>query len=161
MAPAMPLGKPSSILFVCLGNICRSPMAEGVFRSMAQSKGFDKSTLIDSAGTGSWHVGNPPDTRAIAKAAEHGVDISELRARQIAPGDFERFDLVLAMDQSNLETLQGRAPQAANARLHRFMSFALDEPLDVPDPYYGAADGFETVYAMLERGCSAMLERFS
>lgn len=159
MASAIADGKTSSILFVCLGNICRSPMAEGVFRSLALARGLDRTMTIDSAGTGSWHVGDPPDSRAIAKAAEHGVDISGQRARQLAATDFERFDLFLAMDRSNLETLKARAPNPLRARVNRFMEFALDESIDVPDPYYGGSDGFETVYRMLESGCSSILDR--
>ncbi|MDA4845516.1 low molecular weight protein-tyrosine-phosphatase [Hoeflea poritis] len=159
MAPPTTVGKTSSILFVCLGNICRSPMAEGVFRSLAQQTGLDRTMTIDSAGTGAWHVGDPPDPRAVAKAAEHGVDISGQRARQFAVSDFERFDLILAMDASNLETLKSRSPDPFVSGAHRFMEFALDEPIDVPDPYYGGADGFETVYRMLENGCSSILKR--
>lgn len=161
MAPAVTDGKSSSILFVCLGNICRSPMAEGVFRSLVRESGLDRTMTIDSAGTGAWHVGDPPDPRAVAKAAEHGVDISDQRARQFADSDFKRFDLILAMDESNLETLKLRSPGPLAAGVHRFMEFALNKPADIPDPYYGGADGFETVYRMLEAGCSSILERIS
>ncbi|WP_136658132.1 low molecular weight protein-tyrosine-phosphatase [Nitratireductor sp. XY-223] len=159
MAAATPDGKPSSILFVCLGNICRSPLAEGVFRSLVRERDLGRYLTIDSAGTGAWHVGDPPDSRAISKAAEHGVDISGQRARQFAAADFERFDLILAMDRANLETLRTKSPDRPHAGLFRFMEFALDDPSDVPDPYYGDSDGFETVYRMLERGSSAILDR--
>ena len=157
MALDNPDGKPRAILFVCLGNICRSALAEGVFRQLAAAR--DIEVAIDSAGTGSWHIGEAPDPRAIDKAAEYGVDISKQRGRQVSAGDYDRFDLILAMDRSNLETLRARAPKNARAELHQFMPYALGRDADVPDPYYGGPEGFETVYRMLEEGCAAILSR--
>ena len=136
------------ILFVCLGNICRSPLAEGILRAQAADR---PDMEIDSAGTAAWHVGKAPDPRSIATAARHGIDISSLRARQVCTEDFSRFDLILAMDAANLADLQARAPAGAPARLRRFLD------RDVPDPYYGGADGFADVHEMLERGCAALL----
>lgn len=155
MADTLSLNGTGSVLFVCLGNICRSPLAEGIFRSMAEKNGLDE-ILVDSAGTGSWHVGAPPDPRSIAKAEAHGIDISNQRARAVRADDFDRFDLVLAMDRSNLKTLRALAPVRRRARIHGFMSLALDRAEDVPDPYYGEHDGFETVFRMLSEGCAAL-----
>ncbi len=150
---------PASILFVCLGNICRSAMAEGVFRTMAAERGVGEKLVIDSAGTGNWHVGNPPDTRAIAKAGEYGIDISGQRGRQVGPGDFARFDLMLAMDRSNLETLEVRAPAAPHAHIALFLAYASGREQEVPDPYYGGPAGFEQVYRMIEAASTALLDR--
>ncbi|WP_417767107.1 low molecular weight protein-tyrosine-phosphatase [Stappia sp.] len=136
------------ILFVCLGNICRSPLAEGILRAQA---GDRPDMEVDSAGTAAWHVGKAPDPRSIAIAARHGIDISSLRARQVCTEDFSRFDLILAMDAANLADLEALAPAGAPARLRRFLD------RDVPDPYYGGADGFADVHEMLERGCAALL----
>lgn len=144
--------KPASILFVCLGNICRSALAEGIFRNLAGGIGMDNRLAIDSAGTGSWHVGDPPDSRAIAKAAQYDVDISGQRARQVCEEDFDRFDLILAMDRSNLRTLADRAPASCSAGIFLFMDYTLDRDEDVPDPYYGGPEGFEKVYRMIEEG---------
>ena len=148
----------SSVLFVCMGNICRSPLAEGILRDMARAHHIDH-IVVDSAGTGNWHVGGPPDRRSIAKAAQYGIDIGEQTARQIVIGDFEDFDLILAMDRSNLSNLQRLAPSSSHDRLHHFMTLALDRPEDVPDPYMGGAEGFETVYRMLNEGCDALCQR--
>lgn len=138
-----------SVLFVCLGNICRSPLAEGVFRDVVARKGWEERVLIDSAGTGAWHHGSPPDPRSVAIAARHGLDISAQRARKVRPEDFERFNLILAMDRSNLDDLRRTATQGAHQRIHLFSHFALGLMRDVPDPYYGAEDGFESVYRIL------------
>ncbi len=148
----------TSILFVCLGNICRSPMAQGIFRTMAQQNGLGEIRL-DSCGTGGWHIGDPPDSRAIAKVAEYGVDISDLRARQIAASDFDRFDLILTMDSANFDTVTAQAPADRQNRVHRFLQLTLDRPEDVPDPYYGGPDGFEQVYRMLAEGSAALQAR--
>ena len=135
------------VLFVCLGNICRSPTAEGVFRTLL-SEGDDIET--DSAGTGAYHIGNPPDPRACAEAALRGVDLSGLRARQIQPEDFEHFDLILAMDHSNLATLKRMAPQRCRAEIRLMVAGA-----DVPDPYYEG--GFSAVFDMLEAASRDLL----
>ena len=136
-------GNPVRILCVCLGNICRSPMAEGAVRRAAESAGLP--VHVDSAGTGAWHAGNPPDARGLAAAARRGYDNSAQRARQITSADFHDFDLILAMDVRNLADLQRAAPPAARARLDLF-----DPGRDVPDPYYGGPDGFETVLDQIE-----------
>lgn len=147
------------ILFVCLGNICRSPMAEGIARHLAAESGAP--LLFDSAGTGRWHIGDPPDPRAIATARGKGVDITTLRGRQVGVEDFSRFDLILALDRSNWTSLKALAPTGASARLALFMEETLGRSEDVPDPYFGAEDGFETVYSMLLDGCSALIEKLA
>lgn len=159
MGPETNKHKPTSILFVCLGNICRSAMAEGIFRDQASKRGCSEELMIDSAGTGSWHVGNPPDSRAVAKALEHGIDISGQRGRQVGPEDFGRFDLILAMDRSNLETLEVRAPARHRAQVALFMAYANGQEKEVPDPYYGGPEGFEQVFRMIEAASSALLDR--
>ncbi|CAN5765261.1 low molecular weight protein-tyrosine-phosphatase [soil metagenome] len=152
-----------SILFVCLGNICRSPLAEGVLRHRARQRGMAEGLRIDSAGTGSWHVGSAPDPRSTEVASRHGI-LLESRARQVVREDAEAFDLILAMDRSNLRDLadllgsgKGRGKQA-EVRLFRDFDPEADGPADVPDPYYGACDGFELVQAMVERACEGILD---
>ncbi|MBD8877379.1 low molecular weight protein-tyrosine-phosphatase [Roseibium polysiphoniae] len=136
----------TSILFVCLGNICRSPLAEGIFRHTLKEAGRIEGIQIDSAGTGTWHEGNPPDPRSIEVATRYGIDISGQRARQVRQQDFSDFDLILAMDKSNLSKLRQIAPKDATAHLRLF----LDAPEhEVPDPYYGGDKGFEAVFHML------------
>jgi protein-tyrosine phosphatase len=149
----------SSVLFVCLGNICRSPLAEGVFRHLVEERGRDGDFLIDSAGTGAWHVGEPPDRRSVDVAARHGITLDG-RARKVVPEDLERFDLVIAMDRDNLEDLQALADSHRSpARLHLLREFDPNGGGDeVPDPYYGGSNGFETVYAMVRRSCDGLLE---
>lgn len=153
------LAQPSHILFVCLGNICRSPLAEGIFRSVAATVGADNRFAIDSAGTGAWHAGSPPDPRSIQVAARHGIDISAQRARAVSAADFENFDLLLGMDRSNVETLIGRSPARAEHKVHLFLEYAGIGHRDVPDPYYGGADGFETVYRMLHEASEALASK--
>ncbi|QPC42307.1 low molecular weight phosphotyrosine protein phosphatase [Kaustia mangrovi] len=146
------------ILFVCLGNICRSPMAEGVFRAEALRRGMDH-LEIDSAGTGSWHVGSAPDGRAVAAAAARAIDISGQRARQVASGDFTRFDLLLAMDESNLETLERLAGAEARNKLRLFLDFADGAAArNVPDPYYGGPDGFDHALDLIEAGSRGLAD---
>jgi Protein-tyrosine-phosphatase len=152
-APAQPL---ASVLFVCLGNICRSPLAEGVFRATLADLPHDAAIDVDSAGTGGWHAGEAPDRRSIEVARRFGIDISMQRARQVTANDFERFDLILAMDRSNEATLKARAARNSHGRIHLFMEFALGRRVDVPDPYYGGPDGFEAVYHMLREGSAAL-----
>lgn len=147
------------VLFVCLGNICRSPLAEGVFRGLVQARGLDPHYEIDSAGTGAWHAGEAPDPRSVAVASKNGVRLSG-RARQVEPGDLEAFDYVIAMDRQNLLDLSSIARRhGGSAALHLLREFD-PEPGDrqVPDPYYGGEDGFDQVYAMLQRSCEALLE---
>ena len=144
------------ILFVCLGNICRSPSAEAVMRGLIAGEGLE-GIEVDSAGTGDWHVGNPADERAIAAAAARGVTIEGV-ARQVRPSDFEEFDLILAMDRNNhanLLAMEGADPE----KVRLFREMAGEGELDVPDPYYGADDGFTEVLDILERGCEAVLEQ--
>lgn len=147
--------KPVRILFVCLGNICRSPLAEGVMRHMAG----DRPIQVDSAGTGSWHIGDPPDRRSIAVASKHGIDISAQRGRTFGRSDFDDFDLILAMDHDNLAKLEAIMPAKARARVHLFMAYILGQATDVPDPYYEGPEGFERVYSMLSEGCSSLVAK--
>ncbi|MEM8985710.1 MAG: low molecular weight protein-tyrosine-phosphatase [Pseudomonadota bacterium] len=137
------------ILFICLGNICRSPAAEGVFRGKAAAAGL--AVEIDSAGTGGWHAGHAPDARMTAAAKARGVDLSSLRARQVALSDFYEFDLLLTMDDSNFADVMAEAPPNATAKVRRFLEFAAASKVrDVPDPYYGGPDGFEHVLDLIE-----------
>jgi len=146
------------ILFVCLGNICRSPTAEAVFRAVAQRDAPDLDIEIDSAGTGGYHIGEPPDSRSQAAARRRGYDMSALRARQIQMDDFQRFDLVLAMDEDNLAALQDRAPATLRDRVRLFLDFAPDaERVDVPDPYYGGSTGFEEVLDLVEAASAGLI----
>lgn len=139
------------ILFVCLGNICRSPMAEGVFRHVATSRGLVPPLEVDSAGTSSWHIGNPPDARAQKAAAMRDVDISAQQARQISPADFGTFDLIVAMDHSNVSKLESLAPKGQPSKVRLFLDFADAAGTDeVPDPYYGGTDGFDHALDLIE-----------
>jgi protein-tyrosine phosphatase len=140
-----------SILFVCTGNICRSPTAEAVFRSLCNDKGIE--LRIESAGLGDWHIGDPPDERAQRHARNRGYDLSAQRARQVRARDFEEFDLVLAMDRGHLHALQRMSPRHHHAKIRLFV-----QDCDVPDPYYGGAEGFERVLDMVEERCRALLE---
>jgi protein-tyrosine phosphatase len=145
------------VLFVCLGNICRSPTAEAVLRHKLDEAGLRDRVEVDSAGTGDWHVGKSPDSRTRQAAQLRGYDLSALRGRQVCAGDFSRFDLILAMDNSNLEHLQRLRPGGAMAELDLFLrryGQALDE---VPDPYCGGEEGFEQVLDLLEQACDGLL----
>ena len=147
-----------SVLFVCMGNICRSPTAEGVFHAHAQQAGLDDRFLIQSAGIGDWHVGQPPDPRAIAHARRRGYDLASLRARQVRREDFARFEWILAMDLRNLRDLKALRPADYAGHLGLFLDFAPGLGLrEVPDPYFGGSDGFETVLELTERGSEALL----
>jgi protein-tyrosine phosphatase len=149
----------SSVLFVCMGNICRSPTAEGVFRRLVAERAPGLAIEIDSAGTHDYHVGDAPDRRAIAAASRRGIDIGSLRARVVDESDFERFDLVLAMDRLNREILLDRSPARYRERVRLFLEFApaIDEQ-DVPDPYYGGPVGFERVLDLAEEASMGLLE---
>ncbi len=145
------------VLFVCMGNICRSPTAEGVLRQRLSAAGLAAKVTVDSAGTGDWHVGKAPDGRSAQAAAARGYDLSSLRARQVQREDFQRFDLILAMDHDNLARLQALRAATGGAELDLFLrryDLALDE---VPDPYYGGADGFEQVLDLIEQASDALL----
>jgi protein-tyrosine phosphatase len=147
------------ILFVCMGNICRSPTAEGVLRRLVEERAPQSGLEIDSAGTHAYHVGEPPDERAIAAAARRGIDLRRLRARQVQPTDFERFDLIVAMDRLNRETLLSSCPEPYRSRIRLFMEFAGDSELeDVPDPYYGGPLGFEQVLDLAEEAAAGLLD---
>lgn len=147
------------LLFVCMGNICRSPSAEGVFRRVLAERAPDVAIEIDSAGTHDYHVGNPPDRRAIEAARRRGIDITSLRARQVSRNDFARFDLILAMDEENVDELKRRAPSEYHGRIRLLMEFAANAPLRyVPDPYYGGPSGFEQVLDLLEEAAEGLLE---
>lgn len=139
------------ILFVCLGNICRSPTAEIVLREIAAREAPELPLHVESAGTADYHVGHPPDQRTRTAARRRGYEMSSLRAKLLDPRDFNRFDLILAMDRSNLETLRLRAPALVRERIRLFMEFAPDaDRAEVPDPYYGDANGFEEVLDLVE-----------
>lgn len=138
------------VLFVCLGNICRSPTAEGVFRTHLERAGLAERVEVDSCGVASWHVGKAPDGRAREAAARRGVDLSALRARQLAAEDFERFDYVLAMDHDNLAALEAQRPASSEAVVGLFLAYAGWPERAVPDPYYGGDDGFEEVLDLVD-----------
>jgi len=147
-----------SVLFVCLGNICRSPLAEGVFRHIVEQQGLSDRVTTDSAGTGGWHTGEAPDKRSIAVAAQHGIDLTKLKARQINKRDFATFDLILGMDASNVTNIRRIAPNESRERVHLFSALTLSQSFDVPDPYYGDASDFERVYHMISEGCVSLAE---
>jgi protein-tyrosine phosphatase len=146
------------ILFVCLGNICRSPLGEGILRHQAEERGLSPLVATDSAGTGGWHRGEAPDPRSVAVARQNGVDISRLRARQLKSSDFNDFDMIFAMDRSNLRDIVRIAPHDSSADIHLFMDFVSGVQRDVPDPYYGDERDFRQVYDMLEEGCARLLD---
>lgn len=149
----------TSILFVCLGNICRSPLAEGVFGDVVRAGGLSHRFRVDSAGIGAWHVGSAPDPRSIAVAARHGVDISGQAARKIAPADFEAFDVILGMDRSNVDDLKQLAGPRHGGKIGLYMEAALGARRDVPDPYFGGPDGFDDVYRMIREASGALAEK--
>jgi protein-tyrosine phosphatase len=150
--------RPHRILFVCLGNICRSPTAEGVLRYLAARENPPPHLDIDSAGTGGYHIGAPPDLRSQAAAKRRGIDISDLRARRVEPQDYSRFDLMLAMDRDNLRALERARPRNSSARLRLFLEYAPGSGLEeVPDPYYGIARDFELVLDLCLAAAAGLL----
>lgn len=175
----------TSVLFVCLGNICRSPLAEGIFTALADARGLAERFHVDSAGTGAYHTGEPPDSRSVTVAAAHGVRLTG-RARQAVPADFDRFDVIVAMDRSNRRSLErmrdgsrrggrtgfgggrrtgtgpGSRPGRGRAELVMMRDYdpGVGGP-DVPDPYYGGPDGFERVYRILESSCERLLDELT
>lgn len=160
--PLTPNSMPLRVLFVCLGNICRSPLAEGVFRKQVDEAGLGEDLEADSAGTGGWHVGEPPDNRMRQTASRHGVYLDDIRARKFDQADLDRFDLILAMDRSNLDNILSMASPEQRSKVKLFRSY--DETgggQDVPDPYYGGPDGFENVFEMVERTSRNILSSVS
>ncbi len=145
------------VLFVCMGNICRSPTAEGVFRHILQQHGLTEGYEVDSAGTHAYHVGESPDHRAAQAAARRGISLAGQRARKVRAEDFEHFDLILAMDDSNLRDLQRICPSQHRHKLKKMLDFGTTGG-DVPDPYYGGEDGFEHVLDLLEDACNGLLD---
>ena len=147
-----------SVLFVCMGNICRSPTAHGVFRHRLAEQGLAVRVRVDSAGTHGYHAGNPPDERSQAHAARRGYDLSDLRARPLTGADFERHDLILVMDRDNHLQVSERCPQDYAHKVRRFTDFCVRRQADaVPDPYYGEARGFEEVLDLVEDACEGLL----
>jgi protein-tyrosine phosphatase len=151
----------TSVLFVCMGNICRSPTAEGVFRYHVEAAGLDEHIDIDSAGTHAYHVGEPADRRARAAAEKRGMSLDGIRARRVSSDDFERFDYILAMDEDNLARLEDEAPQEHHHKLRLFLEFARNGEREVPDPYYGGAAGFERVLDLVDEASRGLLETLS
>ncbi len=147
------------VLFVCMGNICRSPTAEGVFTKLVQDKNLAHCFSIDSAGTHAYHVGDAPDTRARRAALNRGVDISHLRGRKVVFGDFDDFDFILAMDDDNHDILMQACPEKHQHKIHYFLNFAPQLNIrEVPDPYYGNGDGFERVLDMVDAASEGFLK---
>ncbi|MBT8101640.1 MAG: low molecular weight phosphotyrosine protein phosphatase [Gammaproteobacteria bacterium] len=153
--------KKTSVLFVCMGNICRSPTAEGVFRHHVVEAGLDEHIVVDSAGTHAYHVGEPPDRRSHAAAQRRGISLGELRARRVSDEDFERFDYIIAMDEDNLSRLKDQSPPQHHSKVRLFLEFASSGQREVPDPYYGGAAGFERVLDLVEEASRGLLETLS
>jgi protein-tyrosine phosphatase len=150
------------VLFVCMGNICRSPMAEGMFRKAVRDAGLEGQIEADSAGTHAYHVGSPPDPRAQAAIRQRGVDIGGLRGRKVEDVDFERFDYILAMDGDNMDRLMQRAPARHQDKVRRLLSFSRKYPnLDVVDPYYGGPQGFEENLDMIQDAVQGLIREIS
>lgn len=149
----------TKVLFVCMGNICRSPMAEGVFRQLIKQAGLEDVVKVTSAGTHAFHVGEAPDKRAVAVMQKRGFDIAELRAKRVKDKDFDEHDLILAMDWDNLALLQQTAPKRTHHKIQLLMRFATEhETATIPDPYYGNAQGFDQVLDYIEDACTGLLE---
>lgn len=150
-----------SILFVCMGNICRSPTAEGIFRHLVDQADLSGKISVDSAGTHAYHEGAPADSRAKAAAASRGYDLSDIRARKIVDEDFERFDYVIAMDEHNVDLLKEQADSNYSSKISLFLDFSPGEQTEVPDPYYGGVAGFEKVLDLVEEASRGLLETLS
>lgn len=149
----------TKVLFICMGNICRSPTAHGVFRALVEKEGLHHAIDMDSAGTHAYHVGNSPDKRAQATARSRGIDLSDLLARRVAAEDFDAFDYVLAMDQDNYMALCEICPDRHVDKIHMFMDFAPHmRTREVPDPYYGGPAGFDRVFDLVEAASEGLLE---
>jgi protein-tyrosine phosphatase len=160
-APPAPGDRPTRVLFVCWGNICRSPTAEGIMRWVVEAAGESARVEVDSAGTSDEHAGSPPDRRATAEAAARGIDLRSLRARRVRPDDWDRFDYLLAADDHvERRLLRAARHDGDRAKVHRMTAFGPDADTtpDVPDPYYGGPDGFVHVYELLDRACLGLLD---
>lgn len=150
--------KPTKVLMVCLGNICRSPTAQGVFEAMVKARGLSAEVHVDSAGTSAWHIGEQPDPRSQRAAMARGYDLSDQRARQVDEQDFEHFDYILAMDRQNLHHLEIMKPVGFGGHLGLFLAFGdADSEVEVPDPYHGGEAGFEHVIDLIEAASSGLL----
>mgnify|MGYP000535886411 CR=1 FL=1 len=149
----------NKILFVCLGNICRSPSAQGVFQAKINKMGLADQFFIDSAGTAAWHIGKSPDSRSVLAAQARGYDLSALQARQVDDTDFERFDYILAMDADNLQNLQESCPKGYLNKLALFLPYGEFPETFVPDPYYGGSQGFERVLDLLESASDGFIKQ--
>jgi protein-tyrosine phosphatase len=147
------------VLMVCMGNICRSPLAHGLFEDLVESEGLSERVVVDSAGTHAYHVGESPDPRSQQTASRNGIDIGKQRARRVEHPDFEEFDYILAMDRDNFSNLVSHAPEAQRHKIRLFLEFAPDrDEEEVPDPYYGGPDGFDRVYDMVKAASIGLLE---
>lgn len=148
-----------NVLFVCLGNICRSPTAHGVFQKLVDDAGFSEKIFVDSAGTSGWHIGEPPDKRASAAALKRGYNLSALRGRQLTQSDFADFNYILAMDSDNLANIKALRPANYNGEVDLLLNYAKNSSItEVPDPYYGGSQGFEHVLDLVEDACRSLLE---
>lgn len=151
--------KQVSVLFVCLGNICRSPTAHGIFRNLVEREGLSDRIRVESAGTSGWHIGEPPDKRTMAAAKARGYDLSDLRGRAFEASDFAEFDYILAMDGDNFSVMQRMQPSHYQGYFGLFLEFSTQTQYrEVPDPYYGGSQGFETVLTLVEDACTGLLE---
>lgn len=161
-ADRSPTLAPCAVLFVCMGNICRSPTAHGVFRQKVQALGLADHITVDSAGTHNYHPGSPPDNRSQAHASLRGYDLSDLRARQVVPEDFDRYDLILVMDHDNQRNVLGVCPPAHHSKVQRLTTYCVrhNSPV-VPDPYYGGGQGFEHVLDLIEDACDGLIRHLA
>lgn len=150
---------PPSVLFVCLGNICRSPTAEGVFRTKALNNGFE--VQVDSAGTGGYHLGAPPDKRSQQAASRLGYDLSDLKCRKVEEQDFAHFDYIIAMDNANVQDLMRKCPEEFQHKISLILAYTKTNFTEVPDPYYGGGKAFELVLDLIEKSCDGLLLKLS
>ena len=150
---------PVHVLFVCLGNICRSPLAEGAFQEHVRKRNLSDRFVIDSAGTGGYHAGEPPDPRSITTAESMGIDIGRQRSRKLEPKDFEQFDYIIAMDRSDLRDINARKPFQTGSDISLMLDELGTNGQDVPDPYYGGSDGFNHVWNLVDEATRVLLER--
>ena len=153
------MARPTGILMVCLGNICRSPTAEGVLRARLEQAGLGERARVDSAATGSSHIGHPPDERAIACAARHGIDLSTLRARRLVAEDFDEFDTILCADRTILHEARMRKPRTSHAQVELLLEWSGVGKKDVPDPYYGSTRDFEQAFKLVDAAAQGIVER--